>query len=124
MTRREPGSNDQMVWLRAFIGLAASDPQVQLCRGFFDGRDVPAGISVDPELRWALVLSLAARGAADEPDILKALAADPSSTGLVRAEGARAARPTTAAKDAAFARLTSREITVEEARNVSIGVGG
>ena len=124
MTRREPGSNDQMVWLRAFIGLAASDAQVQLCRSFFDGHDVPAGISVDPELRWALVLSLAARGAADEPEILQALAADPSSTGLVRAEGARAARPTTVAKDAAFARLTSRDITVEEARNVSIGVGG
>jgi aminopeptidase N len=113
-----------MVWLRAFVGLAASAAQVQLCRGFFDGHDVPAGISVDAELRWALVQSLAARGAADEPEIHQALTADPSSTGLVRAEAARAARPTAAAKVAAFVRLTSPEITVEEARNVSFGVGG
>ncbi|HUY25399.1 MAG TPA: aminopeptidase N [Candidatus Saccharimonadales bacterium] len=124
MTRSEPGSNDQMVWLRAFVGLAASDSQVQLCRSFFDGHDVPAGISVDAELRWALVQSLAARGIADEPEILQALAADPSSMGLVRAEAARAARPTEAAKAAAFARLSSREITVEGARNVSVGLGG
>lgn len=124
MTRCEPGSNDQMVWLRAFVGLAASDAQVQLCRGFFDGREVPAGISLDAELRWALVLSLAARGAADEPEIRQALAADPSSTGLVRAEAARAARPTAAAKAVAFARLSSPEITVEQARYLSIGVAG
>jgi aminopeptidase N len=97
LARCEPGSNDQMVWLRAFVGLAASDTQVQLCRGFFDGREVPPGISVDAELRWLLVQSLAARGAADEPEIRQALAADPSSTGLVRAEAARAARPTAAA---------------------------
>jgi aminopeptidase N len=124
MSRCEPGSNDQTVWLRAFVGLAASDAQVLLCRGFFDGRDVPAGVSVDAELRWLLVQSLAARGAADEAEIRRALAADPSSTGLVRAEAARAARPTAAAKAAAFARLTSPEITVEESRSVSIGLAG
>jgi aminopeptidase N len=124
LARCEPGSNDQMVWLRAFVGLAASDTQVQLCRGFFDGREVPPGISVDAELRWLLVQSLAARGAADEPEIRQALAADPSSTGLVRAEAARAARPTAAAKTAAFARLCSLEITVEEARSVSVGLAG
>jgi aminopeptidase N len=124
MTGCEPGSNDQTVWLRAFVGLAASDAQVELCRGFFDGLDVPSGISVDAELRWLLVQSLSARGAADEPEIRRALEADPSSTGLVRAEAARAARPTVAAKAAAFARLTSLEITVEEARNVSTGLAG
>ncbi|MFZ0995312.1 MAG: aminopeptidase N [Candidatus Dormiibacterota bacterium] len=124
MARCQPGSNDQMVWLRAFVALAASEAQVQLCRGFFDGHDVPSGISVDAELRWLLVQSLAARGAADEPEVRQALAADPSSTGLVRAEAARAARPTAAAKAAAFARLTSPEITVEEARNVSTGLAG
>jgi aminopeptidase N len=43
---------------------------------------------------------------------------------LVRAEAARAARPTAAAKAAAFARLTSPEITVEESRSVSIGLAG
>jgi aminopeptidase N len=124
MTRCEPGSDDQMVWLRAFAGLAASASQVQLCRGFFDGRDLPSGISVDAELRWLLVQSLAARGAAEEPQILQALAADPSSTGMVRAEAARAARPTPAGKAAAFARLTSPEITVEEARYVSYSLAG
>ena len=118
------GSDRQAVWLRAFIGLATTADQLDRCRAFLEARDLPEGVALDPELRWILVYYLAARGAADQPEIDAALAADPSSTGLVRAEGTRAARPTAAAKEQAWARLAAAEVTVEEARAISARLGG
>ncbi|MGH7643916.1 MAG: aminopeptidase N [Candidatus Dormibacteria bacterium] len=118
------GSDQQVAWLRAFIGLATTADQLERCRAFLAGQNLPDGVELDAELRWALVHALAARGAADEPEIAGALAADPSSTGLVRAEGARAARPTAAAKERAWARLAAPDVTAEEARAVSARLGG
>jgi len=117
-------SDQQAVWLRAFVGLATTAEQVAQLRSFLEGADLPQGVALDAELRWRLVQALAARGAAGQAEIDAARAADPSSTGLVRAQGARAAQPTAAAKEWAWARLAAPEITVEEARGVSARLGG
>ena len=69
---------------------------------------------MDAELRWTLVSSLAARGAADQPEIEAAMAADPSSTGLVREAAVRASRPTAAAKKEAWARMADPDVSNEE----------
>jgi len=122
--RCDPGSDPQAVWLRAYIGLATSAEQVDRCRALLEGRDLPNGVTLDAELRWTLVYSLAARGAADHQEIEAALVADPSSTGLARAESARAARPTAAAKARAWARLAAPDVTVEEAQGISARLGG
>ncbi|MGA9921393.1 MAG: aminopeptidase N [Candidatus Dormiibacterota bacterium] len=122
--RCDPGSDPQAVWLQAFIGLSTSAEQVAHCQALLEGKDLPSGVSLDAELRWTLVYALAARGAADEPEIEAALVDDPSSTGLVRAAGARAARPTAAAKESAWARLAAPDVTVEEARGISSRLGG
>ena len=124
LTRCQAGSDQQMVWLRAFTGLATTAEQVDRCRGFLDARDLPDGVSLDAELRWSLVHSLAARGVADEPEIKAALAADPSSIGMVRAAAARAARPTAPAKVVAWDRLAAPGVTVEEARLIAYSLGG
>ncbi len=123
--QRSPSGGDlQSVWLRAFIGLATTDEQLARCQGFLEARELPAGVALDAELRWSLVHSLAARGAADETEIERALAADPSSTGMVRAEVARAARPTAAAKARAWARLAATDANAEEIIRVGAGLGG
>ncbi|MGC2191175.1 MAG: aminopeptidase N [Candidatus Dormiibacterota bacterium] len=124
MTRSEPHGDQQAVWLRAFIGLATTAEQVDRCRAFLDDRDLPNGVSLDAELRWSLVGSLAARGAADQPEIDAAMAADPSSTGLVRAAAVRASRPTAAAKKEAWARIADPDVSLEEARLISARLGG
>jgi len=123
--RRAPAGSDQKrAWLRNFIRLATSKGQIASCRAMLEKRDLPAGVELDPELRWVLVSSLAARGAVGAAEIAAALEADPSSTGLVRAEAARAARPTAAAKKQAWARLANPEITIEEVHMVGSSLGG
>ncbi|HVB13365.1 MAG TPA: aminopeptidase N [Candidatus Dormibacteraeota bacterium] len=116
--------DQQAVWLQGFISLATTAEQVGRCRAMLAGRDLPEGVPLDAELRWNLVRSLAARGAAGRREIDAAREADPSSTGMVRAAGARAARPTAAAKKQAWARLAAPDVTVAEARGIARQLGG
>jgi len=120
-----PGGGDgQAVWLRAFIGFATAPEQLARCRGWLLEGGLPEGVSLDGELRWSLVQSLAARGAVGGAEIAAALKADPSSTGKVRAAAARAARPVAGAKRAAWSRLNSPDATIEEARAIAARLGG
>jgi aminopeptidase N len=120
----EPGADQQLVWLLAFAGLATTKEQVQRCRDFLEGHDLPSGINLDLELRWSLVQALAARGAVDEAEIAALQATDSSSTGFGRAQAARAARPTAEAKAAAWARLADPQCIVEEARYIALALSG
>ena len=70
------------------------------------GEQVPAGLAIDAEIRWALVTRLAALGALSEADIDAELARDESAAGVVHAARARALRPDPAAKQATWALLT------------------
>ncbi|HEX2904744.1 MAG TPA: aminopeptidase N [Jatrophihabitans sp.] len=97
------GSDAQLTAARALI--SASDDAVLLQR-WLAGVEVPAGVEVDRELRWALLHRLAAVGAAGEAEIEAELARDASTAGRLAAAGARAAIPDKAAKDRAWAALT------------------
>jgi aminopeptidase N len=124
LVRALPGSDQQSVWLRAFASLATSPGQVDRCRAFLEGGGLPDGIVLDCELRWLLVHSLAARGAADEADIATIRELDPSSLGRVRAAAALTARPTPEAKAQAWSRLRAADTTLEEARYIAVSLGG
>ncbi|MGH7609542.1 MAG: aminopeptidase N [Candidatus Dormibacteria bacterium] len=124
LAESQPGSDRQTVCLRAFISVATTPDQVGRLRAWLDGRELPAGVALDPELVWHLVSSLAARGAAGEPDLARALGLDPSSTGRTRVAAARAAMPTSEAKQRAWALMTSADATIEESRLVAIGFAG
>ncbi|KWV30779.1 aminopeptidase N [Micromonospora rifamycinica] len=104
--------------LAAARGLLAATADADLLAGWLVGRDVPAGLAVDAELRWSLLRRLVVLGAAGEAEIAAEASADRSATGAERATLCRAARPELAAKDAAWeiiTRDTSRSNRLVEA---------
>ncbi|MEU7590347.1 aminopeptidase N [Micromonospora sp. NPDC049230] len=88
--------------LAAARGWIAATTDADLLVGWLAGRDVPPGLRVDAELRWAVLRRLVVLGAAGEAEIAVEAAADNSSTGAERAARCRAALPDPAAKQAAW----------------------
>src|ERR671934_736025 len=99
-----PGSDLQLAWAHAFIGAARSSEHRSILRGLLDGIKVFTGLKVDTDLRWAIVNALAGAGGND--DLIDAeVKRDPTDEGLRHAAAARAARPTTEAKEQVWAAL-------------------
>ena len=98
----EPGSDHQLAWARALAAAARSDEELDVLAGLLSGEVTVEGLDVDTELRWALLLRLVARGRAGDEAIEAELRRDPTSAGEEHAAAARAARPTAAAKAAAW----------------------
>jgi aminopeptidase N len=73
-----------------------------MVRALLDGEVPFEGLTVDTELRWHVVRSLAAAGRADEGLIEAEEARDPTDRGSRHGAAARAARPTAEAKDEAW----------------------
>jgi aminopeptidase N len=71
-------------------------------RGWLAGDDVPAGVTVDDDLRWLILYRLVVLGAAGRDEIDATLAADLSATGEQRAALCRAALPDAEAKTRAW----------------------
>jgi aminopeptidase N len=102
MRAAAPGSDLQLVYATTFA--QAQDPeQVARIRAIFEGTDVIEGLTLDTELRWTLLMQLVARGVYGDTEIDAELAGDATATGEKRAATARSARPTAAAKAAAWA---------------------
>ncbi|MEV1290005.1 aminopeptidase N [Micromonospora sp. NPDC049679] len=88
--------------LAAARGLIAASADTVRLAGWLNGKDVPAGLVVDADLRWALVYRLSVLGATGEPEIAGELAGDRSATGAEWAARCRAAVPDPAAKERAW----------------------
>ncbi|MER7444728.1 aminopeptidase N [Micromonospora avicenniae] len=88
--------------LAAARGLISATTDTDLLVGWLAGRAVPAGLSVDAELRWAVLRRLVVLGAAGEPEIVAEAAADRSAAGAEQAARCRAALPDADAKRAAW----------------------
>ncbi|EFC84372.1 aminopeptidase N [Parafrankia sp. EUN1f] len=93
----------------------AERPEVARLRGWLVGRDVPAGLVVDPDLRWRLLDRLVALDEAGEAQIAAELDNDPSSRGIEQAARIRAAVGDPAAKARAW-----RTVTADEAMSVRL----
>ncbi len=102
----EPGSDHQLTWARAFAGAARDPAHLAVVRGLLDGTTTFDGLAVDTELRWHLLQSLVACGAAGDEDIEAELRRDPTDAGQREAWTARALRPTTQAKEQAWRMAT------------------
>ncbi|MFD6416602.1 aminopeptidase N [Streptomyces sp. NPDC060194] len=114
----EPGSDHQLAWARAFAATARTPAQLDVLVGLLEGSSSVDGLAVDTELRWAFVQRLAAVGRYDEEEIAAELTRDRTAAGERHAATARAARPTQAAKEEAWASVVeSTELTnaVQEA---------
>ncbi|GAA4679225.1 aminopeptidase N [Streptomyces chumphonensis] len=105
----EPGSDHQLAWARAMAATARTDEQLGLLAGLLDGSESVEGLAVDTDLRWGLLLRLAATGRADEDAIAAELKRDATSAGERHAATARAARPTAEAKAAAWAEVVESD---------------
>jgi aminopeptidase N len=116
-----PGSDLQLVRLRAFAA-AASPDRAPALRSVLDGGQVPDGVEVDTELRWLLLQRLCALGEAGEADVDAELARDDTAAGARAALTARAARPDAAAKQRAFqAAVADASLSSHEAQALAAG---
>jgi aminopeptidase N len=98
LRRAAPGSDHQLAWTHAFLGAARSDEHLRAVQALLEGSDVPEGLQVDRDLRWAIVQTLVAHGRLGDRDIETELERDPASAGRRAAATARALRPTADAK--------------------------
>jgi len=101
----EPGSDLQLSRLQAFAAVAGPD-QADRLAGLLDGSGVPAGLTVDTDLRWTLVQALARLGRLDESALTAELARDTTAAGVRSCLTARAARPDASAKEQAWVAAT------------------
>jgi aminopeptidase N len=105
----EPGSGFQLAWARAFINAARSADDLAILRGWLEGTGVPEGLTVDTELRWSLIESLAAVGVVGEDAIEDELNSDRTASGEREAALARALLPTPGNKARVWELLTGGE---------------
>jgi aminopeptidase N len=121
----EPGSDAQLAYVRAFAGVAASDEDLALLTGLIDGSVALEGLSVDTDLRWALLARLVSRGGGPrhygEAEIGAELERDATDAGERHAATCRAAIPTAEAKREAWRLLTDGELTIAMFRAVLAG---
>ena len=138
----KPGSDLQLVYVKAFLGVAEDEridgllvpPEVDGPEDAagppppsVDDRGIPAdrippGLVVDADLRWLVLRRLAALGRADADRLDAELREDPTAAGERQHAAALAARPLAAAKEQAFAVLTEQaELSNDLARAVAGG---
>jgi aminopeptidase N len=100
----EPGSDAQLTVVNALTGSVLYTSVLESFREWLDGVYVPDGLTVDTDLRWRLLHTLAAHGHAGDAEIRAELERDPTSTGQRQAERAWALVPTAEAKERAWER--------------------
>ncbi|ROZ64587.1 aminopeptidase N [Kocuria soli] len=101
-TSAEPGSDSQLQFVRAFARRARTAEQLDRVDGLDSGELLLDGLEIDTDLRWALLISLAAGGRADVAAVDAALERDNTEHGAIAAAHARAAIPTPEAKAAVW----------------------
>jgi aminopeptidase N len=105
----EPGSGFQLAWARGYLASARSTEDLAVLRGWLTGEGVPPGLTVDTELRWSLLQSLAKLGGATDAEIGRELDGDRTASGEREAALARALLPTAENKARVWAQLTGTE---------------
>jgi aminopeptidase N len=101
----EVGSGRQLAAARAFVATTSDSEVLQN----WLGGDVPEGVDLDADLRWAILARLVASGIADEGRIEEERQRDLSATGETNAIRLRALRPAEAAKAEAWHLLMQDE---------------
>jgi aminopeptidase N len=101
----EPGSDRQLTFVRAYGASVVSDEGKAEVAGLLDGSVTIAGLEIDTDLRWMLLIGLAKAGAADDARIDEELERDPTISGKEYAAAARTSQPTAEAKAAAWSDL-------------------
>ena len=109
----KPGSDHQVAYANG-LATAATTDAADLLKGWLSGEEVPEGLSIDQGMRWRLVTALARLGRVGKDEIAAELQRDNTISGSEQAAGARAAMPTTQAKQAAWQRATTDDSVPNE----------
>jgi aminopeptidase N len=117
-----PGSDHQLAWVHAFLGAARTPAHAADARRLLAEDPGVAGLSVDADLRWSVVQTLAALGALDDDEITAEADRDPTAAGVRAAATARALIPTAAAKAEAW-RLATADDSLPNATTEAIIAG-
>ncbi|WP_157005985.1 aminopeptidase N [Agromyces laixinhei] len=118
----ERGSDAQLQFVKGFTRIASTAAHADVLGSLLDGSIKLAGLEIDLDLHWDLVVARAALGASSEAEIDAALAHDDTAKGRLLAETARAARPDQAVKDAAWRRVaTDASLSNDRARAIADG---
>lgn len=99
------GSDAQFQFVKFFASVAETEEQLAHIAGLRSGAETLAGLTIDTDLAWELLIALVAGGKAVAAEIDAALASDNTATGAQSAALARAAVPTAEAKLAAWSSL-------------------
>jgi len=118
----EAGSDHQLAWAQLLAWTATTPDQLDLLAGLLDGSAEVPGLTVDTELRWALLERLAATGRAGDEQIDAELERDATDAGRRHAAAVRAAVPDAEHKEAAWTLLAeSDDLGVEGVIEVTRG---
>lgn len=118
----EPGSDTQLQFVKGFTRIASTAAHADVLGSLLDGSIKLAGLDIDLDLHWELVVARATLGAASDDEIDEALERDDTAKGRLLAETARAARPDQAVKDAAWRRVaTDASLSNDLARAIADG---
>ncbi|WP_414601880.1 aminopeptidase N [Micrococcus sp.] len=121
MEQAAPGSDQQLQFLKAFALNARQDAQLTALEDVVTRASELPGLDLTTDLRWELLTALVAAGRAGEAEIAAMEAEDPTATGALAAAQARAAVPTPEAKQAAWDRVISGELSNTTQRQVLLG---
>ncbi|HLL66628.1 MAG TPA: aminopeptidase N [Micromonosporaceae bacterium] len=103
----EPGSGRQLAWARAYVASGRDAATLSRLDGWLQGIDVPAGLTIQADLRWGILHALVAGGVAGPDRIEAELDRDRTASGERQAAVARALVPTAEAKAETWRRLVS-----------------
>jgi aminopeptidase N len=107
------GSDAQLTFARSFAAAARSDEALDDLEALLAGTLAFDGLAVDQDLRWVLISALSRRGRTGTL-VEDELTRDQTISGQEHAAAARAARPTTEAKEAAWEAAIVRTDTPNE----------
>ncbi|HYJ70321.1 MAG TPA: aminopeptidase N [Nocardioidaceae bacterium] len=117
----EPDSDHQLALVRGYAAAARRDEALTWIADLLDGRVSLPGLVVDADLRWSLVTGLSRAGRADDATIDDELARDNTISGQEHAAAARAAQPSLAAKEQAWADAVTRDdVPNETQRSIAV----
>ncbi|RCG23447.1 aminopeptidase N [Sphaerisporangium album] len=117
----EPGSDHQLSYVNAFTAGATTPGDLAFVKAILDGTDVPAGLTVDADLRWTLIHALVSGGVYSAEDIAEELRRDPTATGERSAALCQASIPTAEAKADAWASITGGTLSGAVLRSTVVG---
>ena len=117
----EPGGDHQLAFVRNLNAVARTDEHTALISEWLEGSNIPQGLEIDTDLRWALLARLVALGKLDESAIDAELVRDNTATGLRQAAAARAGIPTIEAKERAWAAAVASDTLTNALLSATVG---